>query len=87
MACRPLRVVSSGERCKAVRALHSGPARGPQGVHAGGRQTWWSSVTNVGPVRHRAIDSSELRLTTLTGKAAKWVSTGRTLWQQSAVHV
>ena len=28
------------------------------------RQTWWSRVTNVGPVRHRAIDSSELRLTT-----------------------
>ena len=25
---------------------------------------WWSRVTNVGPVRHRAIDSSELRLTT-----------------------
>ena len=23
----------------------------------------------------------------LTGKAAKWASTGRTLWQQSAVHV
>ena len=23
----------------------------------------------------------------LTGKAAKWVSTGRTLWQQSAAHV
>ena len=23
----------------------------------------------------------------LTGKAAKWVSTGRTLWQQSARHV
>ena len=38
-------------------------------------------------VRHRAIDSSELRLTTLTGKAAKWASTGRTLWQQSAVYV
>ena len=51
------------------------------------RQTWWSRVTNVGPVRHRAIDSSELRLTPLTVKAAKWVSTGRTLWQQSAVHV
>ena len=28
------------------------------------RQTWWSRVTNVGPVRHRAIDSSELHLTT-----------------------
>ena len=28
------------------------------------RQTRWSRVTNVGPVRHRAIDSSELRLTT-----------------------
>ena len=28
------------------------------------RQTGWISVTNVGPVRHRAIDSSELRLTT-----------------------
>ena len=28
------------------------------------RQTWWSRVTNVGPVRRRAIDSSELRLTT-----------------------
>ena len=28
------------------------------------RQTWWYRVTNVGPVRHRAIDSSELRLTT-----------------------
>ena len=26
-------------------------------------QTWWSRVTNVGPVRHRAIDSSDLRLT------------------------
>ena len=23
----------------------------------------------------------------LTGKAAKWASTGRTLWQQSAAHV
>ena len=31
------------------------------------RQTWWSRVTNVGPVRHRAIDSSELRLTTDRG--------------------
>ena len=51
------------------------------------RQTWWSRVTNVGPVRHRAIDSSELRLTTDREKAAKWVSTGRTLWQQSAAHV
>ena len=29
-----------------------------------GKETWWSHVTNVGPVRHRAIDSSELRLTT-----------------------
>ena len=28
------------------------------------RQTWWSRVTNVGPVRRIAIDSSELRLTT-----------------------
>ena len=44
------------------------------------------SCTNVGPLRHRAIDSSELRLTT-DREAAKWASTGRTLWQQSAVHV
>ena len=28
------------------------------------RQTWWSRVTDVGPVRRRAIDSSALRLTT-----------------------
>ena len=50
------------------------------------RQTWWSRVTDVGPVRHRAIDSSELRLTT-DREGRQGASTGRTLWQQSAVHV
>ena len=50
------------------------------------RQTWWSRVTNVGPVRRRAIDSSELRLT--TDREGRQVGQHwRTLWQQSAVHV
>ena len=40
------------------------PSQDSAGASLLDRQTWWSRVTNVGPVRHRAIDSSELRLTT-----------------------
>ena len=40
------------------------PSQDSAGTSLLDRQTWWSRVTNVGPVRHRAIDSSELRLTT-----------------------
>ena len=40
------------------------PSQDSTGASLLDRQTWWSRVTNVGPVRHRAIDSSELRLTT-----------------------
>ena len=29
-----------------------------------GKRGWWSHLTNVGPVRHRAMNNSELRLTT-----------------------
>ena len=40
---------------------------------------------NVGPVRHRAIDSSELRLT--TDREGRQVGQHRShMWQQSAVH-
>ena len=40
------------------------PSQDSAGASLLDRQTWWSRVTDVGPVRHRAIDSSELRLTT-----------------------
>jgi len=53
---------------------------------------WFTpSSTSLSPmcdqsVRHRAIDSSELRLT--TDRESRQVGQqGRTLWQQSAVHV
>ena len=54
-----------------------------------GGQRWWSRVTNppmwdqCGIAPSTALDCAS----PLTGKAAKWASTGRTLWQQSAVHV
>ena len=47
----------------AVKRDHA-PSQDSAGASLLDRQTWWSRVTNVGPVRHRAIDSSELRLTT-----------------------
>ena len=45
-----------------------------------------TALQRLGPVRHRAIDSSELRLTT-DREGRQGASTGRTLWQQSAAHV
>ena len=53
----------TASRAWAVKRDHS-PSQDSAGASLLDRQTWWSRVTNVGPVRHRAIDSSELRLTT-----------------------
>eukprot|EP00315_Gephyrocapsa_oceanica_P028523 CAMPEP_0185467470 /NCGR_PEP_ID=MMETSP1365-20130426/97247_1 /TAXON_ID=38817 /ORGANISM="Gephyrocapsa oceanica, Strain RCC1303" /LENGTH=156 /DNA_ID=CAMNT_0028074207 /DNA_START=77 /DNA_END=548 /DNA_ORIENTATION=- len=52
---------------------------GPSGKGGGLVSPMWDQC---GGCADRAIDSSELRLTTDRGKAAKWASTGRTLWQQ-----
>ena len=53
----------TASRAWAVKRDHA-PSQDSAGASLLDRQTWWSRVTNVGPVRHRAIDSSELRLTT-----------------------
>ena len=53
----------TASRAWAVRRDHA-PSQDSAGASLLDWQTWWSRVTNVGPVRHRAIDSSELRLTT-----------------------
>ena len=53
----------TASRAWAVKRDHA-PSQDSAGTSLLDRQTWWSRVTNVGPVRHRAIDSSELRLTT-----------------------
>ena len=54
----------TASRAWAVKRDHA-PSHDSAGASLLDRQTWWSRVTNVGPVRHRAmIDSSELRLTT-----------------------
>ena len=53
----------TASRAWAVKRDHA-PSHDSAGASPLDRQTWWSRVTNVGPVRHRAIDSSELRLTT-----------------------
>ena len=53
----------AASRAWAVKRDHA-PSQDSAGASLLDRQTWWSRVTNVGPVRHRAIDSSELRLTT-----------------------
>ena len=53
----------TASRAWAVKRDHA-PSQDSAGASLLDRQTWWSCVTNVGPVRHRAIDSSELRLTT-----------------------
>ena len=50
----------SASRAWAVKRDHA-PSQDSVSASLLDRQTWWSSVTNVGPVRHRAIDSSELR--------------------------
>ena len=57
----PTQVTAS--RAWAVKRDHA-PSQDSAGASLLDRQTWWYRVTNVGPVRHRAIDSSELRLTT-----------------------
>ena len=53
----------TASRAWAVKRDHA-PSHDSAGNSLLDRQTWWSRVTDVGPVRHRAIDSSELRLTT-----------------------
>ena len=53
----------TASRAWAVKRDHA-PSQDSAGASLLDRQTWWYRVTNVGPVRHRAIDSSELRLTT-----------------------
>ena len=53
----------TASRAWAVKRDHA-PSQDSAGASLLDRQTWWSRVTDVGPVRHRAIDSSELRLTT-----------------------
>ena len=53
----------TASRAWAVKRDHA-PSQDSTSASLLDRQTWWSRVTNVGPVRHRAIDSSELRLTT-----------------------
>ena len=53
----------TASRAWAVKRDHA-PSHDSAGASLLDRQTWWSRVTDVGPVRHRAIDSSELRLTT-----------------------
>ena len=53
----------TASRAWAVKRDHA-PSQDSAGASLLDRQTWCSHVTNVGPVRHRAIDSSELRLTT-----------------------
>ena len=53
----------TASRAWAVKRDHA-PSQDSAGATLLDRQTWWSRVTNVGPVRHRAIDSSGLRLTT-----------------------
>jgi len=53
----------TASRAWAVKRDHA-PSQDSAGASLLDRQTWWSRVTNVGPVQHRAIDSSELRLTT-----------------------
>ena len=53
----------TASRAWAVKRDHA-PSQYSAGASLLDRQAWWYRVTNVGPVRHRAIDSSELRLTT-----------------------
>ena len=53
----------TASRALAVKRDHA-PSQDSASASLLDRQTWWSRVTNVGPVRHCAIDSSELRLAT-----------------------
>ena len=55
--------LTASRACGQSRGTHA-PSQDSAGASLLDRQTWWSRVTNVGPVRHRAIDSSDLRLTT-----------------------
>ena len=63
LAAGTLEAMPTRSRAWAVKRDHA-PSQDSAGASLLDRQTWWYRVTNVGPVRHRAIDSSELRLTT-----------------------
>ena len=63
LAAGTLEAMPTASRAWAVKRDHA-PSQDSAGASLLDRQTWWSRVTDVGPVRHRAIDSSELRLTT-----------------------
>ena len=75
--CKPVRWVSQGVpggRRSLCLSL------GPSGKRGGLVSPMWDQC---GVAPSTALNCAS----PLTGKAAKWASTGRTLWQQSAVHV
>ena len=63
LAAGTLEATYTASRAWAVKRDHA-PSQDSASASLLDRQTWWSRVTNVGPVQRRAIDSSELRLTT-----------------------